>query len=305
MVLVGVEKLDSVQLSIVSRLFSSAIISEMARKGKSPLFAKLIEEANLLHTKLSSEPIKNLFDEVFSLFTNKKAYKGFRQEYIYKSVLAHKILLGSHNLRVASILNEFRVGSCKADIVILNGTATVYEIKSDLDTLNRLEQQISEYRKVFASVNVITGENYIESVQKIVPEDVGILMLSNRYQISTIRKAIDSPERTIPEAIFHSIQLLEAKRILQRMGIAIPDLPNTQVHNALRKIFVTLDSIETHACMVEVLKETRSLLQLSDFVKEIPHSLQAATLFASIRKKDYERLRETLNTPIYEALNWS
>ncbi|MEI9986083.1 MAG: sce7726 family protein [Aliidongia sp.] len=52
--------------------------------------------------------------------------------------VTQKILMGKHSLRTASMLNEFRAGSCKADLVILNGTATVYEIKSERDSLTRL-----------------------------------------------------------------------------------------------------------------------------------------------------------------------
>ena len=222
----------------------------MARKGQSPHFAKLVNEASFPGIEQSTQPIKSLFEEIFSLFS-KKIYKSYRQEYIYKSAIAKNILLGIHNLNTASMLNEFRVGSCKADVVILNGTATVYEIKSDLDTLNRLEKQISEYRKVFANVYVITGKNYLDAVHAIIPDDVGIMLLNDRYNISTIRKAIDSPERTISEAIFDSIQISEAKKILKLLNLQIPDLPNTKIHSALRERFINLNPSNVHKAMVE------------------------------------------------------
>ena len=64
---------------------------------------------------------------------------GFRDEYVYRAALTHKILMGTHSLRTASMLSEFRTGACKADLVILNGTATVYEIKSERDSLIALQ----------------------------------------------------------------------------------------------------------------------------------------------------------------------
>ena len=120
--------LDSSELSAISRLFSSAVFREMAEKGRSSLFAKLLKEINVISPgKLSR--VANVFDAAFDVLRA----AGRRDEYIYRAALTHKVLLGTHSLNTASMLSEFRVGGCKADVAILNGTATVYEIKSERD----------------------------------------------------------------------------------------------------------------------------------------------------------------------------
>jgi hypothetical protein len=88
------------------------------------------------------------------------------------------------------MLTEFRVGECKADVVILNGTGTVYEVKSERDSLSRLERQIAAYAKVFAKVNVITAESHVTAVMNLMPSDVGVLCLGDRGQITPIRKRL-------------------------------------------------------------------------------------------------------------------
>src|SRR5581483_181282 len=108
-----------------SRLFSATVLRELARKGRSPLFARLASQSHLLHTLSASERVYNAFETAFSFLRR----EGYRDEYIYKAALTQRILLGKHSLQTASMLNEFRVGECKADIAILNGTATVYEVK--------------------------------------------------------------------------------------------------------------------------------------------------------------------------------
>src|ERR1700692_933272 len=179
------------QLAAISRLFSSSVVQEMAKKGRSPLFAQLASQSRL-HSLLSpSACVSALFDAAFALLKR----EGYRHEYIYKAALTHKILLGKHSLQTASMLNEFRVGECKADIAILNGTATVYEIKSERDSLTRLERPITAYTTVFARVYVIAGENHVAAVMNSVPKEVGILRLNSRHQISTVREAADRPER--------------------------------------------------------------------------------------------------------------
>ena len=293
--------LENQQLSAISRLFSPSLIRELARKGQSPLFARLANEAYSLKLVTPHDLVRNLFDSAFALLKK----KCHRHEYIYKAAITHKILLGTHSLQTAVMLNEFRAGKSKADSVILNGTSTVYEIKSERDSLTRLAQQLDSYRKVFAKVNVITGENHLDSVLTMAPQDVGVLLLTDRFQISTIREAIEAPERTEPGEIFDAIQLQEATTILINNGFEIPRLPNTKMYGALREQFITLSPVTAHEGMVQVLRSTRSLLPLSELLGQLPNSLQAAALSTSLRKQDHVKLVHALDTPISKALKWN
>ena len=294
--------LEVPQLSAASRLFSASVFNELARKGKSPLFLRLARDSTLLNSiSHQSALVRDLFDVAFSVLKK----KNYRHEYVYKSAITHKILLGRHSLQTSVMLNEFRAGKSKADVVILNGTTTVYEIKSERDKLARLPQQLSSYREVFAQVNIITGLKHQDAVLEIVPGDVGVLLLTDRFQISTIRKAVNAPERTRPVAIFDSIQLSEAKKILKLMNISIPKVPNTQMHQAVRDKFAKLTPLEAQTGMIEVLRVTRNLLPLSELLGALPDSLQAAALSTPIRKRDHSKLIEAMNTPLVRAMSWA
>jgi hypothetical protein len=287
-------------LAAISRLFSSSVIREMARKGKSPLFARLARQSLLLNSLPKFGPVHSLFEAAFTLLKR----EGYRHEYVYKAALTHKILLGKHSLHTASMLNEFRVGECKADLAILNGTSTVYEVKSERDSLSRLQRQITAYAKVFARVYVITAESHVNAVIGSVPRDVGILRLNARHQISTLREAVDRPESTSPAAIFDSIRTDEARTILLLQGTSIPDLPNTVLNSALRELFIKLDARKAHDGMVQVLKNTRNLLPLADLVAQLPTSLQTAALSVPLRKVDHMRFVAAVNTPLEAAMAW-
>ena len=63
--------LENHQLSAVSRLFSASLIRELARKGRSPLFARLANESSLLEMIAPHDPVRNLFDSAFSLLKRK------------------------------------------------------------------------------------------------------------------------------------------------------------------------------------------------------------------------------------------
>jgi hypothetical protein len=295
------KELQTEQLAAISRLFSSSVVREMARTGKSPLFAKLASQSLLLTSLPSHEPVRKLFEEAFSILK----CEGLRHEYIYKAALMHKILLGTHSLRTASMLNEFRVCDCKADLVILNGTATVYEVKSERDSLSRLERQVAAYTKVFGQVYVIAAEGHIEEVRRSIPEEIGILQLTRRHQISTLRDPIDRRENTSPAAIFDSIRTVEARAILLSQGVTIPPVPNTILNSVLRELFIKLDARTAHDGMVRILKKTRNLLPLSDLVAQLPHSLQIAALSVPLRKVDHARLVAAVNTRLEDAMAWN
>lgn len=264
------------------------------------MLARLMRESGLLEEHRDTDVVGRFFDHAFEHLKLRRN----RHEYIYKAAITKKVLLGIHSLQTASMLTEFRVGPCKADVVILNGTGTVYEIKSERDSLSRLEAQLAAYMKVFATVNVIVGENHLDEVLKSAPREVGILKLSGKYQISTIRDGEDVPSRTCSGSIFDAINLKEAQAILDDLRVNVPDVPNTQKHCMLRELFATLDSEAAHRGMVRALKKTRNLQSLKSLLDQLPESLHSASLSARLRKRDHERLINALRTPIQQAICW-
>jgi hypothetical protein len=292
---------SSKQLSALSRLFSSTVFRELAAKGKSAVFARLIHDADALPRRAGTALVRDVFESAFEILKQ----GGLRDEYIYTAALTHRVLLGRHSLRTACMLSEFRVGDCKADIAILNGTTTVYEIKSERDSLTRLERQIENYRKVFASVFVIAGENHVQTLLDATPSDVGVMSLDHRHYISTRRDAKNQPGRICPVTVFEALRTSEAKELLFGLGVAVPDVPNTLLRTELRNRFKTLHPEDVHAGMLRTLKKTRDLQPLASLVARLPDSLQAAALSVQLRKGDHERLVHAVNTPLKHALAWS
>jgi len=74
------------------------------------------------------------------------------------------------------IIEEFDLahGETRADVVVVNGKLTGIEIKSDLDTLNRLERQIGLYNQYFDAVEIYAVEKHIEKIKEIAPRWWGI-----------------------------------------------------------------------------------------------------------------------------------
>lgn len=293
--------MNPTQLSALSRMFSPSVISEIAKKGQSPLFSRLLSETSVFEIDDPADvTIGDAFDRAFSLLRR----SGLRNEYVYRSALIRNVLLGRHSLRTASMLTEFRISSSKADMVILNGYGTVYEIKSDRDSLARLESQIENYRKAFSKIYVVAGTGHIQDVLDKTSEDVGVMNLIRWNRISIVREAKENFDYICPATIFDSLRLGEAIDILKDLNVDIPDLPNTLMRNALRSVFIELDPIDVQYCMIKTLKRTRNLAPLSTLIANLPYALQSIALMVQLRNKDHDRLVETLNKPLNEAFKW-
>lgn len=73
--------------------------------------------------------------------------KSYRNEYFYQNTLLNKLLLGRHSVNTTTALTQIPISKSKADFILINGRAVVYEIKTELDTFDRLETQIGEIIK--------------------------------------------------------------------------------------------------------------------------------------------------------------
>ena len=288
------------ELSALSRLFSSSVFREMAKEGRSRLFARLFSESGLVPTD-PDQSVAEGFDAAFGRLRR----AGLRNEYIYRSALTHNVLLGSHSLATASMLTEFRTGACKADLVILNGTATVYEIKSERDSLSRLKRQLDHYQRVFAKIYVIAGEAHVSEVLDAATPHVGVMRLSRWDRITTIREATDRSSYVCPRAIFQSLRLSEAQSVLRDLDVPVPGAPNTRLHAAVGACFESLEPDDVHRSMVKTLKRTRGLTSLRELVHRLPVSLQPAALSVKIRRKDHDRLIQAIETRLHDALTWT
>ena len=282
----------------LARLFSSSVVRELAHRGCSPLAGRLLYEAGLTNSLGDICTVRELFDWAYSILQ----IRGNRHEYIYKNAIAQKVLLGVHSLNTSCMLSEFRAGGCKADVVILNGTSAVYEIKSERDTLDRLEKQLCEYLRIFDRIQVITTESHISTLERSIPQSVGIQVLTDRFHISDYRLPASNAANVCPDQVFESLQRTEYLAILGRYGIAVPVVSNTRVHAVAKALFASLTPEQAHQGMVDVLKSTRNPIVLREFIRSVPDSLKAAAISVPLTSGERSRFLDVLDTELEAVL---
>ncbi|WP_350293202.1 sce7726 family protein [uncultured Croceitalea sp.] len=112
-------------------------------------FKKIVRKGDCYSTFYKIKKYTTVTDSTTNLdainFIYKSLLKNYKNEYVYKNILTNKLLLKKYSLRKTIALNEFNIGKSIADFVLLNGEARVYEIKTELDNLEKLDKQVLDY----------------------------------------------------------------------------------------------------------------------------------------------------------------
>ena len=289
--------IGSPNTSILPRLFSTRMFNDLIRDGYSNLLTEAIRTTSISSFITESSTLAEVLNSVYAFLQ-----KNYRNEYIYKNVLVNKVLLGTHSLNTSFMLSELPVASCKADMVILNGTSTVYEIKTEYDSLERLDRQISAYRQAFDRINVVTSHkpNQISQLERLLPAEVGIISLSEKNALHIVRRAESNLPNVVPSVIFDILHKKEYLSILKKHFGEIPTVPNTQIYREAKKKFELLPLNIIHTEMVRLLKLRGR--NLGTFIQTVPSSLKAMSLKSNFSISEQQLFIQFLNQPIHKFL---
>lgn len=268
-----------------ARLFSSKRIAEIASGD----FSYLLRVAAHYRDSLSRTfTAVDIIDHAYS-----ELCKDYRSEYFFKNTVAERILLGRHSINTATVLPEFRVGRSKADCVVLNGSSTCYEIKSDFDNLDRLSEQLSSYRRIFDRTYVVIGKAHLSKVEGLCGDDIGILELTSRRSLRTIREAKISQDPVDISVLMRSLRMNEYKEIVSRVSSESLDYPNTEIFAICENILKSSPSDEVRKAFCSTLKQTRKVEK--DYLLSLPRSLLMAGIGFKLRTEQRRNLVKNLN----------
>lgn len=108
---------------------------------------------------------------------------------------------------------EMNVNNSRLDFLTINGVTTGYEIKSSLDTLQKLSKQSADYLKAFEYNNIIIDECHLQNSRQIVPEHYGIITIhrgrKKTIQTGSYNHGIDAE---------FQLKLLTKKELLAAFG---------------------------------------------------------------------------------------
>ncbi|OIN56314.1 sce7726 family protein [Arsenicibacter rosenii] len=225
--------------------------------------------------------------------------KNYRSEYIYKNTIANELLINKHHISEAKLFTEFSAVQSQLDVLIVNGTTTAYEIKTELDNLERLPVQLQSYQSMFDKVYVVTHERNIEKIKGIVDDAVGILVLSGNNNIETERDAISNIHRFNIENIFSALRKNEYIDIVNTHFGYTPQVPNTKIFTECLSLFKELSTDQVQTYFINALR-TRQLCQYQiNLIESVNYSLKILFLERNLTKVQCCKLAQSLQSHPY------
>lgn len=113
-------------------------------------------------------------------------------------------------------------GLVRADIAVVNGALHGYEIKSDLDSLHRTQNQADVYSKILDYATLVVGSRLLENAVRVIPEWWGVLHARlgvDGLEFKTIRDARENSGRD-PRALAELLWFEEAIALLEKFDVA-------------------------------------------------------------------------------------
>lgn len=282
-------RMPATDLAAIAGLFSRgsfrALVS--ARPHDAQQFARRVAKSVPRSTDLS---LGGALDSALSIMM-----KRYRNEYVFKNSLVDRIVFGRHNPRTASALLELRAGSSIADVVVLNGTSTAYEIKTDLDDFSRLLPQLRCYEQCFERVAVVTSPRLAARVLATVPKNVGVVALSDRGGLSEVRAPASDIGRLSLAGLFGLLRRQEILNILRRThGYEVDVLP-AQLWQRTRDLFLHISVEVAHAEVVDQLRARG--MQAAGPAGVMPRSLRAMAYELPLNRSETRRAHAKLIAP--------
>ncbi len=272
-------------------MFSNSVFKTIAETGENPYVFSKLKKYN---TQLSIEPGKKVKDALEIAY--RYLAKNYRNEYLYKNTIINNILLGRHSLRTATMLNEFKVGGSIADSLIINGSSTVYEIKTELDTPDKLQKQLDDYRKAFARIYLVThhtlSEYYLQFIQGTA---VGLLSLSDRFNLTCIKEAEDYYGGLHNDTMMRCLRKNEYLNIIREINGKIPEVSNIRLFRECISIAQQIEPKLLHGYVLQQLR-TRVLSDNENLESErLPKEIKHICLCIDPSKAGYDNIFSFLN----------
>ena len=276
------------EIRSLSQIISPANFKKIVRKGDCySTFYKIKKYTTVTHSTTNLDAIN---------FIYKSLLKNYKNEYVYKNILTNKLLLKKYSLKNTVALNEFNIGKSIADFVLLNGEARVYEIKTELDNLEKLDKQVLDYCKFADKVYIVTSSKHINKLIELYDNStIGIIELTSRNALKTVKEAKNNSSTFSHEALFKTLRKQEYLELIEEHFKYIPKVSNTLIFRECLNLAKEIEISIFQKLVINKLK-TRNISNPKKIKEEsIPESLKHICYTLDFSKNEYEELNSFLN----------
>lgn len=218
----------------------------------------------------------------------------YKDEYYFKNEMLNQLV----GLKDTAIV-ELPVSGAIADFIVVNDSATAYEIKTTLDNFDRLESQISDYSRAFAKVSVVISSEKLKSLlQKIDNSKIGIVIETDG-QFFVYREPVADMNHLSHRAMFGILRKTEYSAIIKQWFGYLPEVSDFEYYNTCCNLFSQIPMQKAYSLFTDALK-TRKLRQ---DISAIPYGFRGLVYFMKLNKREYARFLSFLTQRFAKRCN--
>ncbi len=268
---------------MINKIFTVPYFDRMISENSVPeSFSKCVKR----YIKTEEATIGEAISEIYHFMDCE-----YRNEYFYKNTILNQLLIKKHDLYNTAALTELPIGDSKADFIMINGRGVVYEIKTDLDNLLRLENQIKDYYKVFSYVYVVVGNKQLSHVKEFLKDQkVGIYELTASGKLICRKKALCNKENLSYEAMFQVLRKAEFESILLKHFHKLPEVNSFQYYRECQKWLERVNIITLQKDVMKCLKARTLMLVENKLEEKVPYELRFYAYFSKKINSDYQEI---------------
>lgn len=224
-----------------------------------------------------------------------------RNEYFYKNELLNSLLIQNGKISSCSALTELPVADSKTDMIFVdeNDVGTVYEIKTELDTLNRLESQIHDYYKAFPYIYVVTSSNHLNQLEQVLEgTNVGIIELTNDNEFVHRKEAAYNANSLSHDVLFRILRKKEFESIVLKYFGKLPDVSDFMYYGTCFELLENLDIVLFQKEVMSYLRKRNLVRNVESFTDNVPYELSFYGYFSKKYRNKWDMLGNFLDTEI-------
>lgn len=250
--MIGINKFIDPQYNYaLSQVFSPSLLKNINNSQHENNIRKL-----LLNCGLYSKSEKWDFVEGLGIIYN-YLKENYRCEYVYKNEIAIQLLLKFHSDNSATLLKEVSSDGSIADIVIINGNTVAYEIKTELDSFDRLPTQIDSYEALYDFLYIVTHPDAIDRLVKKIDATVGIIILEKNHTLRIEREAAPLTHKFTPAKAVLTLRQSELVHAYEKYVGSLPKMGTALIYEFCYHWFMTLQKTDAHIIFNEALKSRK------------------------------------------------
>lgn len=132
----------------------------------------------------------------------------------------------------AALEARYAANDRRADVLVVSDHSHAYEIKSDVDRLDRLPEQLKDYRRTFDFLTVVTTQTHVTKVKKMLGKNDGLVVISDQGICE-----IKAPKRNKKIAKRNMVSMCSKPVLAKALNVACSTLPLEEIRTlAERKL---------------------------------------------------------------------